>query len=108
MNANEEAVTEELLPYKELFTTVVLQQDHEAAATSCFVFTAAGNLVTEDSCANIMNCNAKATNSIAKPAKLIANGMNSTAKVTNSTTNGTKSIAKVHLQNPVIIYNLYA
>ena len=35
-NAAKEAVAEELLPYKELFTTVVLQQDHEAVATPCF------------------------------------------------------------------------
>ena len=69
MNAVEEAVIEVLLPYKELFTAVVLQQDHEAAATSCFrvycscyilfscllqllhlvsVFTAAANLVTDE------------------------------------------------------------
>ena len=32
MNAVEEAVAEELLHFKELFTTVVLQEDHEAAA----------------------------------------------------------------------------
>jgi len=32
----EEAVVEELSPYKELFTTVVFQQGHVAAATSCF------------------------------------------------------------------------
>ena len=31
-----EAVEEELLPYKELFTTVVLEQVLVAAATSCF------------------------------------------------------------------------
>ena len=36
MNAVEEDVAEELLPYKELFTTVLLQKDYEPAATSCF------------------------------------------------------------------------
>ena len=32
----EEAVAEELLSSKELFTTVVLGQDNDTAATSCF------------------------------------------------------------------------
>ena len=36
MNIAEEAVAEELLPYKELFTLVVPGQDHKTAATSCF------------------------------------------------------------------------
>ena len=36
MTPVEEAIAEELLPYKESFTTVVLQQDHEAAAKSLF------------------------------------------------------------------------
>ena len=36
LNVAEEAVTEELLPYKELSTSVVLGQVHKAAATSCF------------------------------------------------------------------------
>ena len=36
MNVAEEAVAEELLPYKELFTSVVPGQDHKTAATSCF------------------------------------------------------------------------
>jgi len=36
MNFAEEAVAEELLPYKELFTSVVPVQDHKTAATSCF------------------------------------------------------------------------
>ena len=36
MNAAEEAVTEELLPSEELFTSVVLGQDNDTAATSCF------------------------------------------------------------------------
>ena len=36
MNVAVEAVAEELLPYKELFTSVVLGQDHKATATSCF------------------------------------------------------------------------
>jgi len=35
-NVAVEAVAGELSPYKELFTTVVLQQDHGAATTSCF------------------------------------------------------------------------
>ena len=45
MNTAEEAVAEELSLYKELLTTVV---DHGAAATSCSVFTAAANLVTDE------------------------------------------------------------
>jgi len=36
VNVAEEAVAEELLPYKELFTSVVPRQDHKTAATSCF------------------------------------------------------------------------
>jgi len=36
MNVAEEAVTEELLPYKELFTSVLPGQDHKTAATSYF------------------------------------------------------------------------
>jgi len=36
VNVAEEAAAEELLPYKELFTTVVLEQGLVAAATSCF------------------------------------------------------------------------
>jgi len=36
MNVAEEAEAEELLPYKELFTTVVPEQGLVAAATSCF------------------------------------------------------------------------
>ena len=35
-NVAVEAIAEKLSPYKELFKTVVLQQDHGAAATSCF------------------------------------------------------------------------
>jgi len=35
-NAAEEAVEEELLPSEELFTTVLLGQDDNTAATSCF------------------------------------------------------------------------
>ena len=35
-NVAGEAVEEELLPYKELFTTVVLEQVLVAAATLCF------------------------------------------------------------------------
>jgi len=42
VNVSEETVAEELLPYKELFTSVVPEQDHKTAATSCFVFTPAG------------------------------------------------------------------
>jgi len=37
VNVAEEAVAEELLPYKELFTSVVPGQDHKAAAKSCFL-----------------------------------------------------------------------
>jgi len=36
VNVAEEAVAEELLPYEELFTSVVPGQDHKTAATSCF------------------------------------------------------------------------
>ena len=36
VNVAEEAVAEELLPYKELLTSVVPGQDHKTAATSCF------------------------------------------------------------------------
>jgi len=36
VNVAEEAVAEELLPYKELFTSVVPGQDHKTAVTSCF------------------------------------------------------------------------
>ena len=36
MNVAEEDVAEELLPYKELFTTAVPEQGLVAAATSCF------------------------------------------------------------------------
>ena len=36
MNVAEEAVEEELLPYKELFTSVVPGQDHKTAAASRF------------------------------------------------------------------------
>ena len=104
MNAVEEAVAEELLPYKELFATVVPQQDHEQLLHLVFMFTAATNLVMENSCANMMNSNVKVTNSklnvkvmnsIVKLMNSIANGTNSTAKVMDSNANGTKSIAKV-------------
>ena len=40
------------------------------------------------------NCNANATNSIAKPTNSIGNGTNSIAILTNSIANGTNSIAK--------------
>jgi len=36
VNVAKEAVAEELLPYKELFTPVLPGQDYKAAATSCF------------------------------------------------------------------------
>ena len=36
MNVAEEAVTEELLPYKEWLTTIVPEQGLVAAATSCY------------------------------------------------------------------------
>jgi len=35
-NVADEAVAEELLPYKECFTSVVPGKDHQTAATSCF------------------------------------------------------------------------
>jgi len=39
VNVAEEAVSEDSLPYKELFASAVPGQDHKAAATSCFLFT---------------------------------------------------------------------
>ena len=36
LNVVEEAVAEELLSYKELFTSVVPEKDHKAAVTSFF------------------------------------------------------------------------
>ena len=36
VNAAKEAVVEELLPYKELFASVVPGQGHKLAAASCF------------------------------------------------------------------------
>jgi len=36
VNAAEEAVAEELSPSEELFTSIVLEQNNEKAATSCF------------------------------------------------------------------------
>ena len=36
VNVAEEVVAEELLPCKELFTSVVPGQDHKTATTSCF------------------------------------------------------------------------
>jgi len=42
-NVSKEAVAEELLPYKELFTLVLPGKDHKAAATSYFVFISAGH-----------------------------------------------------------------
>ena len=43
MNVAEEAVVEEMLLYKEFFTSVVPGQDHKAAATSFFMFTPDGH-----------------------------------------------------------------
>ena len=75
----EEAVAE-LLTYKELFTTVVLQQDHEAA---CFRVTTVANLITDEF---LCKCNVF--------GKFYFKQILLHAKATNSTTNGTKSIAK--------------
>ena len=36
MNVDEETVAEELMPYKELFTTAISEQGLVTAATSCF------------------------------------------------------------------------
>ena len=47
VNAVEEAVAEELLPYKELFTTVVLQQDYEQLLYFVFVSLQLPNLVMD-------------------------------------------------------------
>ena len=47
-NVAVEAIAEELSPYNELFTTVILQQVHGAAATSCFRVSAAANLVMDE------------------------------------------------------------
>ena len=89
-NVGEEAVAEELSPYKELFTTVVLQKDHGAAATSCFrVYCSSqscyGRILLMNSNAKAIKSIAKPTKSIAKPANSIANRTNTTAKATNST-----------------------
>ena len=82
-----------------MFTTDVLGQDYETAATSCF---RAYNLVIMKSKANAANSIVKASNSITKAMKFnatatnsIAKSMNSTAKVPNSTFNGTNTTAKV-------------
>ena len=71
-NAVEEAVVEELLPYKELFTTVV---NHEAAATHCFRVYCSYHLLQTSPSTNAMNSNAKPMNSIVDKT-------NFTAKVT--------------------------
>ena len=81
-----EAVAEELSPYKELFTTVIFQQVHGAAATSCFRVSLQLPILSQ------MNSSAKAPNS---NSNSIANMSNSIAKATNSTANWTNSIAKV-------------
>ena len=48
MNVVEEVVAEELSPYKGLVTSVVpAEQDHEAAATSCFCVNPAGQSCCE-------------------------------------------------------------
>ena len=49
-----------------MFTTVVLQQDHGAVATSCFCVPAAANIVIDEWITNLLNSTAKATNSTAK------------------------------------------
>ena len=76
---------EEFSPYKELFTTVVPEQDLVAAATSYFL---------QLPILLRTNYNAKATNSITKVTNSIANGRNSIAKGTNSITKVMNSIAK--------------
>ena len=71
MNVAEEAVAEELLPYKELFISVVPGQDHK---TACFVFTSAGQ-----SCYDKFQCkpNANQMQTKCKPnaPNPIANGL---------------------------------
>ena len=41
------AVAEEILPSQDLFTSFVLEQDNDTAATSCFMFTPAANFVMD-------------------------------------------------------------
>ena len=93
------------MPYKELFTTVVLEKVLVAAATSCFRVSSSCHscygriqLQTDEfNCKRYekaTNSIANGTNTIAKPTNSIANGTNSIAKATNSIANGTNSIAK--------------
>ena len=102
------------MPYKELFTTVVLEQVLVAAATSCFRVSSSchsyygrkkrriqlqkrriqlqtGRIQLQKRRTQLI---ANGTNSIAKPTNSIANGTNSIAKATNSIANGMNSIAK--------------
>ena len=76
------------MPYKELFTTVVLEQ--VLVLHHVFVFSPAAILVTDE----FYYLTAKTTNSIVKPTNSIANGTNSVAKPMDSIANGTNSIAK--------------
>ena len=48
VNVAEEVVVEELSPCKELFRTVVPEQDLVAAATSCFCVSPVVNLVMDE------------------------------------------------------------
>jgi len=41
------AVAEEILPSQDLFTSFVLEQDNDTAATSCFMLTPASNFVMD-------------------------------------------------------------
>jgi len=69
----------------ELFTTVVLEQDDDTAATSCFY--------VHSSCQSCYDFRAKVTNSKAKATNSKAKVTNSKAKATNSIANGTNSFA---------------
>jgi len=82
------AEKKEILLYKMLFMTVVLQQDHGAAATSCFRVHCSSQFLKQMNFwmnlhANAMNSIVKAMNSIAKPTNSIASRTNSTAKAIN-------------------------
>ena len=77
VNVAEEAVAEELLPYKELFTSFVPGQDHKAAATSCFCVYSSWPFFA------MMNSSASVTNSKAMVPNSIAKASNSIAKATN-------------------------
>ena len=76
VNVPEEAEAEELLPYKELFTTVVPEH-------LVFMFSVAANLVIDSSIAKVRNSMAKVTNSMAKVRNSVAKVTNSIAKTCN-------------------------